>query len=159
MSAKTRETQACSSCAAPTRNPESDAIPPLTDELQALYRSVEVDVKQLTASSVTLVIDLVFEDLGIAPELPFKEKLARFKSLPNVRPEFVRALERMGVLGGDAGQAAWGPAVEDMDGLMAELERFVKIQYGPKPAPEQRRGANRRKWGRVKAVFRKRGVT
>ena len=155
MSAKTRETQACSSCATSTLNPDSDAIPPLTDELQALYRSVEVDVKQLTASGVTLVIDLVFEDLGIAPELPFKEKLALFKSRPHVRPEFVRALERMGALGGDAGQAAWDPAVEDMDGLMAELERFVKIQYGPEPTPDPTRGANRRKWRRVKAVFRK----
>ena len=153
MSAKTRETQACSSCATSTLNPESDAIPPLTDELQALYRSVEVDVKQLTTSGITLVIDLVFEDLGIEPELPFKEKLARFRSLPNVRPELVCALKHM--VEGEAQHAARDPAVEDIDELMGELEHFVKIQYGPKPTPAQTRGANHRKWRRVKAVFRK----
>lgn len=79
-----------------------------------------------------MIIDLVFEDLGIAPQKNFKQKLDEFRTLPDVRTEFADELEHMIDVGGAAIHRGWDPSSNEIDIMLEGLEAFLKNQYAPR---------------------------
>lgn len=104
----------------------------ISSAYREVHRSLQVDTRRLTAVGVRLVIDLVFEDLGIDGSLPFKKKLDEFRTLPNVRTEFADELEHMIDVGGAAIHRGWDPSESDIDVLFDGLEAFLQGQYAPR---------------------------
>lgn len=106
----------------------------INNALREVYRSLQVNIPRLTAVGLRLVIDLVFEHLGIDGELTFKDKVKEFRKVPSVGTQFADEVSHMIEAGGAAIHRGWKPTTREIDTLFDGLEDFLKAQFSPREA-------------------------